>query len=57
MIETLMVCSLVCYVSFMFKKKSNKRKQIMKREEYGENKDRNIEEKAFVIFVFMSKIK
>ena len=23
----------------------------MKREEYGENKDRNIEEKVFVIFV------
>ena len=29
----------------------------MKREVYGENKDRNIKEKVFVIFVFISKIK
>ena len=29
----------------------------MKREEYGENKDRNIEEKVFVIFEIISKTK
>ena len=29
----------------------------MKREVYGKNKDRNIEEKVFMIFVFISKTK
>ena len=29
----------------------------MKREEYGENKEKNIEEKVFVIFEIISKIK
>jgi len=29
----------------------------MKKEKYGENKDRNIEEKVFVILRFISKIK
>ena len=29
----------------------------MKREEYGENKDTNIEEKVFVIFKIIPKIK
>jgi len=31
-------------------KESKERKQRMKREEYGGNKDRNIEEMVFVIF-------
>jgi len=38
-------------------KNQKKRKQRMKREEYGRNKDRKIEEKIFVIFYFISKIK
>jgi len=29
----------------------------MKKEKYGENKDRNIKEKVFVILRFISKIK
>jgi len=43
----------VIYVS----KNEKKRKQRMKREVYGGNKDRNIEEKVFMIFVFISKTK
>ena len=38
-------------------KESKEKKKIMKREEYDENKDRNIEEKVFVIFKIISKIK
>jgi len=38
-------------------KESKERKEIMKREVYGENKDRNIEEKVFVIFEVISKTK
>ena len=35
-----------------------KRKKIMKREVYGENKDRNIEEMVFVIFdIFLKQNK
>ena len=38
-------------------KNQKKRKQRMKREVYDGNKDKNIKEKVFVIFVFISKIK
>ena len=43
-------------VSSMFQR-IKKRKQRMKREVYGENKNRNIEKNIFVIFDSISKIK
>ena len=42
---------------FMVYVNSSSMFQRMKREEYGENKDRNIEEKVVVIFEIISKIK
>jgi len=48
------MCVLTVLLCF---KESKEKKQIMKREEYGENKDRNIEEKVFVIFEIISKTK
>ena len=38
-------------------KNQKKRKQRMKREVYGENKDRNIKKKVFVVFEIISKTK
>jgi len=39
-------------------KNQKKRKQIMKREAYGGNKDRNIEEKVFLVFdIFLQQSK
>ena len=48
---TCMLTVLLCFKEL----KEKKRIQIMKREEYGENKDRNIEDKVCVIFVLFLK--
>ena len=44
----------MCVKFFYVLKNEKKRKQRMKREEYDGNKDRNIEEKIFVVFEIMA---
>ena len=53
------VFTCVLMVLLYFKEsKEKKTKQIMKREEYRENKDRNTEEKVFMILIlFLNKVK
>ena len=49
------MCVLTVLLCF---KESKKRKQRMKREEYGGNKDENIEEKVFLVFdIFLKQSK
>ena len=49
------ICMLT--VLLCFKESKEKKTKKMKKEEYGENKDRNLEEKAFMIFGIISKTK
>jgi len=44
-------------IVLLYLKESKEKKQIMKREDYGKNKDKNIEDKVFMIFNFISKTK